>query len=78
MTTLLGSVGLTLLLSAFVLNQTNRLSPDSKWYNILNIIGGFLLTYYAWVLGSIPFLILEAAWALFASYKLIQLWSKKQ
>jgi hypothetical protein len=73
MTTILGSIGLTLLLSAFVLNQLNRLSPDTITYNVLNIVGGILLTYYALILSSIPFLILESVWAGFALYKLWQI-----
>ncbi len=73
MITFLGTVGLVLLLSAFVLNQLKWLGPDTITYNVLNFVGGFLLTYYAAVLNSIPFLILESVWALFAFYQLIRL-----
>jgi hypothetical protein len=78
MTTILGSIGLALLLSAFVLNQLHRLSPDSISYNVLNIVGGILLTFYAWILSSIPFLILESVWATFALYRLLQLLNQRR
>lgn len=68
---IIGTTGMLLLLVAFVLNLLKRVMQDSALYNILNIIGGGLLTYYAYSLNSIPFLILEVVWTLFATYKLI-------
>ena len=73
MTTFIGTLGLLLLLSAFVLNQLKILNTETRIYNLLNIAGGGLLSYYAITLNSIPFLILELVWALFALFKLIVL-----
>jgi len=68
---IIGTTGMLFLLVAFVLNLLKKIMQDSALYNILNIIGGGFLTYYAYSLNSIPFLILEAIWTLFAVYKLI-------
>ena len=68
---IIGTTGMLFLLVAFVLNLLKKVMQDSVIYNVLNIIGGGLLTYYAYSLSSIPFLILEAIWTLFAAYKLI-------
>ncbi len=73
MTTIIGIIGLVMLLVAFVLNQLSILNTETKIYNILNVLGGGVLSYYAIILNSIPFLILELVWALFALYKLISL-----
>jgi len=67
----IGASGMSLLLIAFVLNLFKKIMQDSIVYNVFNIIGSALLVYYAYILNSIPFIILEAVWALFAFYKLM-------
>ncbi|MCK4805675.1 MAG: hypothetical protein KAS91_00615 [Candidatus Pacebacteria bacterium] len=68
---IIGVIGMTFLLTAFALNLFKKVTRDSLIYNIFNIIGAGLLAYYAYVLNSVPFLILELIWILFAVYKLI-------
>ena len=77
LTLIIGTIGMLFLLIAFVLNLFNKFTQGTVFYNILNIIGGGLLIYYAYALNSIPFLILEAVWTLFATYKLITILQKK-
>ena len=67
----LGFVGLTLLLSAFVLNQMDRMSAGSLSYNLMNALGGYILTYYAIMLGNIPFTLLEFVWGSVAFYRVL-------
>ena len=69
--TIIGVIGMIFLLTAFALNLFKKVTQDSLIYNIFNIIGAGLLAYYAYVLNSLPFLILETIWILFAVYKLI-------
>jgi threonine/homoserine/homoserine lactone efflux protein len=71
-----GAAGMSVLLLAFVLNLFKKIMQDSVIYNALNIVGSGLLIYYAYVLNSTPFLILEITWALFAVYKLIIIFKK--
>ena len=66
---LLGFLGMALLLSAFLLNQLNVFSNDSYAYQVFNFIGAYILSYYAYVLGNTPFLILEFVWGSFALYQ---------
>ena len=68
---IIGVIGMIFLLTAFALNLFKKVTQDSSIYNIFNIIGAGLLAYYAYALNSIPFLILEGIWILFALYKLI-------
>jgi hypothetical protein len=68
---IVGVIGMIFLLTAFALNLFKKVTQDSFIYNIFNIIGAGLLAYYAYALNSIPFLILETIWILFAVYKLI-------
>ena len=71
MISIIGTCGLLLLLSAFIFNQLNIIKTNDNSYNFLNAVGAILLTYYAYILGSIRFIILESVWALFATYRLI-------
>ena len=72
-----GIVGLIFILTAFILNELKKINTDSKLYNILNLIGGISLAYYSYTLKSIPFIILQSVWAIFALYNLIRVSVKK-
>lgn len=72
--TLLGIVGMILILGGFVLGEFYRkCNQDNYLYNAINVIGSGLLTYYAFTLESIPFIILNGVWCVAASFKIIQL-----
>ncbi len=59
-----------MLLGAFALNLMRLLTENSYAYILLNIFGAGILVYHALKVESIPFMILEGVWALFAIYKL--------
>lgn len=64
MTTFIGASGATLILIAFILEQTHRWKDTDLKYDVLNLIGSILLIVYALMLGSYPFLVLNGVWAL--------------
>ncbi len=72
---LIGFIGVGLLLIAFVLSQTKKITTSHKGYNALNFIGAALACYSSWLIQFIPFVILEGIWALVS---LIALLSKPQ
>ena len=57
-----GLLGMISILIAFFMNQTHRWSTDSLNYDGLNLLGGILLSIYAIMIISIPFLILNLIW----------------
>lgn len=65
-TLLVGVIGATIILIAFLLNQLNIWRNDTFGYDLSNLIGSLVLIYYAVLLDSIPFLILNTVWALFS------------
>ena len=73
----IGSVGVFLLLLAFVLNLIRVLSERSPIYLLMNIVGSGLAAWYAWASNSIPFVILEAVWGLAAMIRLLALAKKR-
>lgn len=62
--TLIATAGVTLLLVAFALNLSGRLSPSSRPYQGLNVVGAALACGASAMIGFIPFVVLEGAWAL--------------
>jgi len=68
---LAGSIGVGLLLLAFVLNLLKVLSESDRKYLAMNVAGAGLAAWYALAGGSIPFVILESVWGLAALIRLI-------
>lgn len=67
----IGSVGVGLLLVAFILNLAKKLSERHPVYLIMNILGCVLAAWYAWVGQQVPFIILEGVWGVAAGVKLV-------
>ncbi len=61
---IVGSIGVTILLAAFFLNLFRFLPQGSKIYILLNLIGAGLSCYASVLIDYWPFIILEACWAL--------------
>jgi hypothetical protein len=61
---MMGSLGVALLLLAFLLNLLRYTSQASHLYLFLNIVGAALSCYASWLIRYIPFVVLEAAWCL--------------
>jgi hypothetical protein len=77
-TTLVGVLGAGLLLAAFGAEKFKKLSNDSFSYDFLNLFGAGLLTWYAVLLSSTPFIILEGIWTLVALQGIIKRALKKK
>jgi len=65
-------VGALLILAAFAGAQAGRLSPHSRLYLVLNLVGSAVLTVLAAIDGQLGFLLLEAVWALVSLWSLTQ------
>lgn len=68
---IIGSLGVALLLLAFVLNLMRKLAEHSVSYLLMNFVGAALAAWYAWQGRLIPFVVLEAVWAGSALMRLI-------
>lgn len=68
---MIGVIGMVLILAAFIGDLFKKITEDFAIYNIMNIAGALALAYYAYTLNSLPFLVLEFIWAIFAGYKLL-------
>jgi len=68
---IIGSIGVTLLLLAFGLNLFRYISQDHRAYVLLNILGAALSCYASILIHYTPFIILEATWCLVATFALV-------
>lgn len=64
--TLIGSVGVTLLLLAFLLNLLQALRATGYPYTLLNLVGASLACYSSYLIDFMPFVVLEGTWAVVA------------
>ncbi len=71
---IIGTLGVSLLLIAFVLNQRRTISEHSRAFLVMNMIGALLCGYSAWLVRFMPFVVLETVWAMFAAWGLLR-WS---
>ena len=61
--TVIGFIGVGLLLLAFVLNLAKILKAEGVSYLALNLIGAGLACASSWMIDFMPFVILEGTWA---------------
>jgi hypothetical protein len=68
----IGFIGVFILLVAYALSLLNKLSKESIMYLFMNFAGAGLSCFASVLLHFIPFIILEAVWALVSAIGLIK------
>jgi hypothetical protein len=68
----LGFAGVALLLVAFALSAFGYLGAESRAYHALNFVGAALAGTASWLIDFMPFVVLEATWALVALAALVR------
>lgn len=65
--TVIGFIGVAFLLVAFLLNLVKFLGSDGYVYASLNVIGASMACYSSYLINFMPFVLLEAVWAVVAA-----------
>jgi len=68
----IGFIGVTILLVAFLLNLSNKISAKSLIYILLNFIGAGLACLASVLINYVPFIVLEGAWTTVSLVSLFQ------
>ena len=68
----LGTVGVSLLLIAFLLNLFKKINPEHWFYGSLNVVGAGLCGVSAYLINFYPFVVLEGVWVLVSLASLIK------
>ncbi len=69
---LIGSLGVAILLGAFFLNLFGMIRNESRAYQALNATGAAIACYASWMIGFVPFVVLEATWCAVALIALVR------
>ena len=70
--TLFSAFGVSLILSAFLGSSFKKIGQTSLAYWLLNLVGGILATIGAALMGSVPFVVLEAVWTVASMIGLVR------
>ncbi len=68
---IIGSIGVGILLLAYALNVTGKLSQHGKLYAGLNMAGAGIACLASWMIAYYPFVILEGVWTIVSFWSLI-------
>jgi hypothetical protein len=65
-------IGVTLILLAFLLLSIKKIEQTDKSYLYMNFIGAGFACVGAWLIHSIPFVLLEGIWSLVALWGIVK------
>jgi hypothetical protein len=74
---IMGSLGVAILLLAFVLNILKIIGRESLTYLLLNFIGGAIACFASYLILYFPFVILEGVWAVVSLISLLKLFRNR-
>jgi hypothetical protein len=69
---IMGSLGVAILLIAFVLNMLKIIGTESLTYLLLNFIGAGIACFASYLIPYFPFVILEGVWAVVSLVSLVR------
>ncbi|MDD5416374.1 MAG: hypothetical protein PHU12_00165 [Candidatus Aenigmarchaeota archaeon] len=73
-----GWIGTIIVLIAYGLIATKKLTGTSKIYHFLNLLGAGLILIYVFIYGAYAQVLLNAAWAMIAIYGIYKAVKKRQ
>lgn len=68
----LGFIGVAMILLAYILNVTKRVSITDNSFILLNLIGAGIACFASVLLNYVPFIILEGVWTLISLMSLVK------
>ncbi len=66
------TLGVSLLLLAYLLDITDKIEDDSPWFFGLNMVGAGMASGAAWMIPFWPFVVLEGVWCLVSAVALLK------
>ena len=72
-TLVIGIIGSIFILIGFIIDEFTKIRNNTLSYNLINLTGASILSYYAFIVWSWPFLILNVIWTIVAIVKIVQI-----
>lgn len=76
-TDFIGFIGVAILLFAYFLNVTEKITKNSLAYLLMNFIGAGIACFASILMNYLPFIILEGSWTIVSVFGLIKFRNKK-
>ena len=73
---IVGTIGVGIILIAYFMNIFSFIKKDGVLFYVMNIIGASLACYASILINYLPFIILEATWALVSVLGLVRVLKK--
>lgn len=73
---IVGTIGVGIILIAYFMNIFSFIKKDGVQFYVLNIIGASLACYASILINYLPFIILEATWAMVSVLGLVRVLKK--
>ena len=67
---IIGSIGVIMMLVVFILNIADKLSNDSPFYIVMNLVGAGLACTASIMINYVPFIVLEGTWTIISAWAL--------
>lgn len=74
----IGAIGVGIILIAYFLNIFSFIKKDGNFYFMLNIIGASIACFASYLIHYMPFIVLEATWAIVSIFGLFKNIKKPQ
>lgn len=74
----IGAIGVGIILLAYFLNIFSFIKKDGNFYFILNIVGASIACFASYLIHYMPFIVLEATWAIVSIFGLFKNIKKPQ
>jgi hypothetical protein len=74
---LIGSIGVTFMLTGFLLNILDKLDNNNILYITLNFLGGTMACIASYMISYTPFIILEGTWSIISGWAIYDYIQKK-
>ncbi|MFD0766444.1 hypothetical protein ACFQZI_16400 [Mucilaginibacter lutimaris] len=68
---IIASVGVIILLIAFLLNMYKKISAQGRIYTAMNFLGAGICCFSSYLIDFYPFVVLEGVWGAFALYSFL-------
>jgi len=75
---IIATIGVSILLIAFFLQNLKVLGSEGVTYNLLNMTGAAIAGYASLLISFMPFVILECVWCMVALFGIVKIYCKRE
>jgi hypothetical protein len=73
---IVGTIGVGIILIAYFMNIFSFIKKDGVLFYVMNIMGASIACYASILINYLPFIILEATWAMVSVFGLVKVFKK--